>query len=103
MSPKENSTVAARLWNDVGFRDELADRIRWVLDEIWDVQALTERVDGIADLVRADGLTGAREFISMERFEEAVADRKDFLTRRGDAVRAELAGWESGAAQGEGS
>ncbi len=41
------------------FRDELADRMRWVLDEIWDVQALTARAD-VRGLVRADGLSGSR-------------------------------------------
>jgi spore coat protein CotH len=100
--PKENSTIAARLWNDVGFQEELAERVRWVLDEIWDVQALTERAELLADLVRADGLSGAREFVTMARFEEALADRVDFLTRRGDAVRAELESWQT-AGQSEGS
>ena len=39
----------------------------------------------------------------MTQFEDALADRKDFLTRRPDAVRAELASWASGNGQGEGS
>jgi len=101
--PKEDATIAVRLWEDPTFRDELAERIRWVLDEIWDVQALTERTDLLADLVRADGLTGSREFVTMARFEDALADRKDFLTRRAEAVRAELASWEPGDGQGEGN
>jgi spore coat protein H len=100
--PKESSTIAVRLWDDPAFRDELAERIRWVLDEVWDVQALTERTDLLADLVRADGLTGSRESVTTAQFEDALADRKDFLTRRPEAVRAELAAWESGDGQGEG-
>jgi hypothetical protein len=100
--PKEHATIAARMWDDPTFRDELAERIRWVLDEIWEVQALTERADLLADLVRAEGLTGSRESVTMARFEDALADRKDFLTHRAEAVRAELASWESGDAQSEG-
>lgn len=100
--PKVDATVATRLWNDPTFRNELAERIRWVLDEIWDVQAMTERVDMLADLVRADGLSGSREFLTIERFEDAVAARKDFLTRRPEAVRAELAIWASEGGQSEG-
>ena len=101
--PKVGATIAARLWDDPMFRDELVERIRWVLDEAWDVQALNDRADLLADLVRADGLTGSREAITMTQFEDALADRKDFLTRRPDAVRAELASWASGNGQGEGS
>ena len=99
--PKEQATIAARLWEDPAFRVELAERIRWVLDEIWDVQALTERADLLAGLIRADGLTGSREFVTMARFEDALVDRKDFLMRRAGPVRAELASWESGDGQVE--
>ena len=90
IAPKADATIATRLWADPAFRDELAERIQWVLDEVWDVQALTERADLLADLVRANGLTGSREFVTMAEFEERVVDRKDFLTRscRGGASRA---------------
>ena len=91
VAPKDRSTIAARLWDDPAFRDELEDRVRWALDEIWDVAGLTERAEMIAELVRADGLNGTREFVSMTGFEDALADRKEFLSRRGSAVRAELA------------
>ncbi len=101
--PKPGATVAARLWDDPAFQAELVERIRWVLDEVWDVQALTERADLLADLVRADGLTGEREAVTIAQFESALADRKDFVTRRPEAVRAELATWLSGDGQGEGS
>jgi hypothetical protein len=101
--PKVGATIAARLWDDPTFQDELVERIRWVLDEVWDVQALNDRADLLADLVRADGLTGERETMTMAQFEDAVADRKDFLTRRPDAVRAELESWVSGEGDGEGS
>ncbi|HSP27845.1 MAG TPA: hypothetical protein VLN74_04795, partial [Ilumatobacteraceae bacterium] len=100
-APKVDATVAARLWEDPAFRDELAERMRWVLDEIWDVQALIARTDMFADLVRVDGLSGSRETITMTQFENALADRKDFLTRRPEAVRAELATWGSGDGRGE--
>jgi hypothetical protein len=103
IAPKADATVAARLWEDPAFRDELAERIRSVLDEIWDPQVLTARADMFADLVRADGLTGSRETITMTQFENALAERKDFLARRAVAVRAELAAWEPGAGQSEGS
>jgi hypothetical protein len=39
----------------------------------------------------------------MARFEAALADRKDFLTRRPEAVRAELDAWQPAAVQNEGS
>jgi hypothetical protein len=101
--PKVDATIATRLWDDPGFRDEFAERVRWVLDEVWDVQALTERVDLLAGLVRSDGLTGGREFLTLAGFEDALAARKDFLTRRPEAVRAELANWQSGDVPDEGS
>ena len=91
LAPKARSTIATRLWEDPMFRDELEDRMRWVLDEVWDVPGLTERADVFAELVRADGLVGTRESVSMAEFEEALAARKDFLLQRGPAVRAELA------------
>ena len=90
VAPKERSTIAMRLWDDPAFRDELEDRIRWVLDEIWDVSELTERADMFAELVRADGLTGTREFVSMAGFEDALAARKDFVSLRAQALRAEF-------------
>jgi spore coat protein CotH len=99
--PKLNATIAWRLWQDPTFRDDFAERIRWALDEIWDVPALIAQVDMLADLVRADGLSGTREFVTMGEFEQSVADRKDFLTRRPESVRAELAMWESATRPGE--
>ena len=89
IAPKVDATVAARLWEDPAFRDELAERMRWVLDEIWDVQALIARTDMFAALVRADGLSGSRETITMTQFENVLVDRKDFLTAstRGGAGR----------------
>jgi spore coat protein CotH len=93
--PKVNASIAWRLWQDPTFRNDFAERVRWVLDEVWDAAALIARADMLAELVRADGLTGAREFVTMGEFEQSLADRKDFLTRRADAVRAELAAWDS--------
>ena len=93
--PKTNATIAARLWDDPTFRDELAMRVRWVLDEVWDVEALTERAAQLADVVREDGLAGSRESVTMSDFEDALADRTGFLTRRTEAVRAELASWDA--------
>ena len=90
VAPKERSTIAVRLWDDTAFRDELEDRVRWVLDEIWDVRQLTERANAIAELVRADGLSGTRELVSMAGFEDALAARTDFLAQRSSAVLAEL-------------
>lgn len=101
--PKVDATIATRLWADPTFRAELVDRILWVLDEVWDAQALVDRAEQLATLVRADGLTGSRESITLSRFEQALADRKDFLTRRHDAVRAELAAWQAANGQAAGS
>jgi spore coat protein CotH len=102
IAPKVDATIAARLWADPAFQAELADRIRWVLDDIWEVPALIERADLLAALVRADGLTGSREFVTMSEFEDGLADRTDFLVRRPDEVRAELDRWESATEAGVG-
>jgi hypothetical protein len=101
LPPKAAAAVAVRLWEDPMFRNDLAERISWVLDEVWDVPALNARADLLADLVRADGLAGSREFATMDEFEQTLAERKDFLARRPEAVRAELANWESGDAPAE--
>lgn len=102
-APKVDASIATRLWADPTFRTELVARIQWVLDEVWDVQALVDRADQLAALVRADGLTGSREQITLAQFEQALADRKDFLTGRPDAVRAELAAWQAANEQAVGS
>jgi spore coat protein CotH len=101
VAPKQDATIAARLWDDPEFREELAARIRWVLDELWDVAALTERAEALGDLVRADGLSGTRETISMATFEDALAAREEFIALRYDAVRAELEQWATGDQQRE--
>ncbi len=101
LPPKVDATIAWRLWQDPTFRDDFAERVRWVLDEVWDVAALNARADMLAGLVRGDGLSGSREFVTMGAFEQSLADRKDFLTRRVDAVRAELAAWEQATGEEE--
>ncbi|HAP75159.1 MAG TPA: hypothetical protein DCR14_03665, partial [Acidimicrobiaceae bacterium] len=95
LPPKVDATIATRLWADPAFRAELVERIRWVLDEIWDVPALIARAEQIGALVRSTGLTGTREAITMVQFEAALADRLDFIARRPDAVRVELANWQT--------
>jgi hypothetical protein len=95
LPPKAGATIASRLWQDPAFHGEFVRRVRQVLDEVWDVTVLNARADMLADLVRADGLAGSREFVTMGEFESSVAARKDFLTRRADSVRAELAAWEA--------
>ena len=72
-----------------------------MLDEVWDAPALIAQADRLAELIRADGLTGSREFVTMAEFERSLADRKDFLTGRADAVRAELEAWKSAGGAGE--
>jgi spore coat protein CotH len=101
LPPKDDAIIASRLWEDPDFRRDYVERVRWVLDEVWDVPALIAQADQLAELIRADGLTGSREFVTMTEFENSLADRKDFLTRRPEAVRAELAMWESEAGLGE--
>lgn len=90
-APKSNATIAARLWEQPGFDEELASRIGFVLEEIWDPSMLVAEAELMADHVRSDGLTGSREWITPAGFEEALADRKAFIGQRGPAVRAELA------------
>lgn len=102
LPPKDDAVIAARLWEDPTFRADYVERIKWVLDEVWDAPRMIAEADRLADLIRADGLTGSREFVTMTEFENSLADRKDFLTRRSEAVRAELAAWESETGLGEG-
>jgi hypothetical protein len=101
LPPKDDAIIASRLWDDPTFRDDFAERVGWVLDEVWDAPALIAQADRLADLIRADGLTGSREFVTMAEFEQSLADRKDFLSRRAEEVRAQLAAWESEAGLGE--
>ncbi|HUS42473.1 MAG TPA: CotH kinase family protein [Ilumatobacteraceae bacterium] len=101
LPPKVHATIAWRLWQDPTFRDDFVERVRWVLDEVWDAATLNARADLLADLVRSDGLSGSREFVTMGEFENSLAGRKDFLTLRADAVRAELATWAPAAGQEE--
>jgi hypothetical protein len=101
LPPKDDAIIASRLWDDPTFRDDFAERVGWVLDEVWDVPALIAQADRLAELIRADGLTGSREFVTMAEFEQSLADRKDFLSRRAEEVRAQLAAWESEAVLGE--
>jgi spore coat protein CotH len=90
LPPKPNASIAMRLWEDPGFRGELAARLATVLDEVWDEAALVARADLFAELVRADGLTGTREDTTMADFEQALAERKAWIAQRGPAVQAEL-------------
>ena len=96
-----DAIIAARLWEDPTFRADFVERIKWVLDDVWDAPTMIAQADRLADLIRADGLTGSREFVTMSEFENSLADRKDFVTRRADEVRAQLAAWESGDGAGE--
>ena len=89
--PKANATIAARLWEQPSVPEELADRVRWVLDEVWDPLSLVREAERLADLVRADGLRGTREWVTPAGFEDALSAREDFIRQRGPAVRAELA------------
>lgn len=88
--PKASATLAARLWDQPGFPEQLADRVRWVLDEVWDTSLLTAEAELLADHVRADGLSGTREWVDPAEFEAALAAREDWIRARGPAVRAEL-------------
>jgi spore coat protein H len=92
LPPKPSATIAVRLWEDPAVRGELAERIEWVLDDLWDEEAMIARAEVLAGLVRADGLTGTRETATLADFEEELAERIAFITGRGPAVRVELAG-----------
>jgi len=91
LPPKVTASIASRLWDDSTFRTEYAARTTQVLDGVWDAPALIALADELAGLVRSDGLAGTREAVTMDDFEQALADRIDFLARRADAVRSELA------------
>jgi hypothetical protein len=47
----------------------------------------------LGEQVRADGLSGRREDATLADFEAALADRLEFITQRGRAVRSELDEW----------
>jgi hypothetical protein len=101
--PKADATVAARLWEQPGFSPELADRVGWVLDEVWDESTLMADAEMLAELIRADGLTGSRESVDPDGFEAALTERKDWIRERERAVRAELRDLGSSTEPGQGS
>jgi spore coat protein CotH len=88
--PKSGATMVARLARLPGTKERLRDSILAVLDRAWDVRALLARADQIANLVRADGLSGSREEVTLESFEREYALRRQFIESRPDTVRAEL-------------
>jgi spore coat protein H len=101
--PKVDATVAARLWEQPGFPEELADRVSWVLEDAWDQSTLLAEAEMLAEHIRADGLTGSREWVDPAGFESALAARKDWIRQRERAVRAELRVLGSPTEPGQGS
>jgi hypothetical protein len=57
----------------------------------------------LAEHIRADGLTGSREWVDPAGFESALAARKDWIRQRERAVRAELRVLGSPTEPGQGS
>jgi spore coat protein CotH len=88
--PKANATLAARLYALPGGPERLRAAIGDVLDHGWHPDALLARADGLAELVRANGLTSPREENTIADFEAALAARRRFVLERDAAVRAEL-------------
>ena len=89
--PKEGSLFAVRVYSIPGGHERLRNRMLWVLDTVWDPEALLRETDALAALVRANGLTAGREETTMAEFEAALALRRAFIVERAPAVRAELA------------
>jgi spore coat protein CotH len=89
--PKANAKLAARLYSLPGGPERLRAAVTEVLDRGWHPDALVGRADGLAALVRADGLASPREENSLADFETAFAGRRRFVLEREAAVRAELA------------
>ena len=97
--PKANATIAVRLWDQPGFPELLADRVRWVLDEVWDTTVADRRGRAAGRPRPGRRLSGTRERVDPARFEEALAARKDWIRARGPALHAELAESASSAEQ----
>jgi hypothetical protein len=88
--PAENARLATRLFRQEAFRHRLVQAIEEVLDD-WDAAALVARAEVLGRLVRDDALSGEREEVDLDEFEEAFAGRIEFLEERADIVREQLA------------
>ncbi|MBZ0231801.1 MAG: CotH kinase family protein [Deltaproteobacteria bacterium] len=76
-----------RLYQLPETRDRYVERLRAVLDDVWDVDAMFAEIDRMEELVRPVVLVGDRE-----QFATAVNDVRAFVSGRRAALEADLAG-----------
>lgn len=89
--PAANASLAARLFAHPLFRAAYEDRLREVLLDAWDPDALEARLD--ASLARIEGSVregDASATFSLETFYLAVSDVRSFLRQRAALVLADL-------------
>jgi hypothetical protein len=87
-APHAEAVFAARLYAQPEARTRLRQAVAEVL-AAWQVDALVQRAEQVAALVRSAGLGGREEF-SIGDFEEKLADRLRFVRERPARVRSEL-------------
>lgn len=72
-----HNTIGKRLYDLPEGRKRYHQRLRELLDEVWDEEALIDKLDTIAELTEA--------------YDEPVAQMKEFIDQRRTAIEAELA------------
>ncbi len=77
-----NGAIANRLYNDADGRAQYVDRLRELLDTIWDEEYLLENVDRLAAVVQENALPENREAAD----KDAERVRKFILKRRGEIL-----------------
>jgi hypothetical protein len=81
------SQMPRRLYQLPETRDRYVERLRAVMDDVWDVEAMTAEIDRMETLVRPVVLVADRE-----TFATAVNDVRAFVSGRRAAIEADLAG-----------
>ncbi len=77
--------IAHRLYHEEGSREDYLDRLRSLLDEVWDEERLLGEIDRMSELVQEHALSTGRG--------EALIDTqrvRDFVEGRRDAILSEL-------------
>jgi hypothetical protein len=90
-APSPNSSLPSRIFATQEGKARLAEKMRLILDNTWDVNELQTLADESIDLIRDAVEEGDRNpNFSLPAFEADVAQKKDFFTRRPGIVDSQL-------------
>jgi spore coat protein H len=90
-APASNSALPSRIFATQEGRARLAEKIRFVLDNAWDAEALNARADESIDLIRAAVEEGDRNpSFSQANFEADIQNKKSFIQQRPAIVETQL-------------